>query len=65
VIAGTIAAMLTTSLLVIRFLNNPYTPGFGTLKPTEMQRVLGQIDRASHTLGIKVKPLCDADGRPL
>ena len=65
VIAGTIAAMLTISLLVIRFLNNPYTPGFGSLKPTEMQRVLGQIDRASQALGIKVKPPCDADGRPL
>jgi hypothetical protein len=65
VIAGTIAAMLATSLLVIRFLDNPYTPGLGTLKPTEMQRVLGQIDRASQTLGVKVKLPCDADGRPL
>ena len=41
VIAGTIAAMLAISVLVIRFLDNPYTPGLGTLKPTEMQRVLG------------------------
>jgi hypothetical protein len=41
VIAGTIAAMLAISVLVSRFLDNPYTPGLGTLKPTEMQRVLG------------------------
>jgi hypothetical protein len=65
VIAGTIAAMLAISLLVIRFLNNPYTPGLGTLKPTEMQRVLGQIDRASQALGIKVTLPCDSAGRPL
>jgi hypothetical protein len=65
VIAGAIAAMLTISLLVIRFLNNPYTPGLGALKPTDVQRVLGQIDRASQALDIQVKPPCDADGRPL
>jgi len=65
VIAGTIAAMLAISVLVIRFLDNPYTPGFGTLKPTEMQRVLGQIDSASQALGVTVKLPCDADGRPL
>jgi hypothetical protein len=63
VIAGAIAAMLAISLLVIAFLNNPYTPGFGSLKPTDMQRVLGQVDRASQALGINVKPPCDADGR--
>jgi hypothetical protein len=64
VIAGTITAMLVASLLVIRFLNNPYTAGTGSLKPTEMQRVLGQIDGASRTLGIQVRPPCDAAGRP-
>jgi hypothetical protein len=65
VIAATIAAMLAISVLVIKFLDDPYTPGFGTLKPADMQRVLTQIDAASHALGIKVKLPCDADGRPL
>jgi hypothetical protein len=65
VIAGTVAALLAISLLVIRFLNNPYTPGTGTLKPSEMQRVLGEIDAATKALGIRVRIPCDATGRSL
>jgi hypothetical protein len=65
VIAGTIAAMLVTSLLVIRFLDNPYHPGTGSLQPTDMRRVLGQIDAASRVLDIHVRIPCDASGRPL
>ncbi len=42
VIAGTIAAMLAISLLVIQFLNNPYSPGTGSLKPTEMMMCSGR-----------------------
>jgi hypothetical protein len=63
-LAATIAAMLTTSLLVINFLNNPYHPGFGSLKPTDMERVLGQIDQASRALHLRVRIPCDSDGRP-
>ena len=65
VIASTIAAMLVASLLVIRFLDDPYRSGSGSLQPTEMRRVLGQIDEASRTLGLRVRPPCDAVGRPL
>lgn len=65
VIAGTIAAMLAVSLLVIQFLDNPYTRGTGTLKPTEMTTVLAQIDAASKALGIHPKIPCDSAGSPL
>jgi hypothetical protein len=65
VIAGTIAAMLAVSLLVIQFLNNPYTRGTGTLQPTEMTTVLAQMDAASKALGIHFAIPCDATGRPL
>ena len=65
VIAGTIAAMLAISLLVIQFLENPYKPGMGALRPTDMQRTLGQIDAASKVLGLTVKIPCDALGRPI
>ena len=64
VIAASIAAMLVTSLLVIRFLNAPYTPGTGSLQPTEMVRVLGQIDEASQRLDLRYPIPCDAAGRP-
>src|SRR5262249_10387645 len=65
VIAGTIAAMLATSLLVIRFLDNPYSPGTGALQPTDMKRVLVQLDTASRLLGIPVQIPCDAAARAL
>ena len=65
VIAGTLVAMLSTSLLVIRFLDQPYSKGVGGLKPTDMRRVLGQIDQASRVLGVHVPIPCDATGRPL
>ena len=65
VIAGTVVALLVTSLLVIRFLDQPYSKGTGALKPTDMVRVLGQIDAASRVLGVRVPIPCNAAGRPL
>jgi hypothetical protein len=65
VIPATIAAMLAASLLVIRFLDDPYRPGSGSLRPTEMRRVLGLLDEATRTLGLHVRVPCDADGRAL
>jgi hypothetical protein len=65
VMAATIVAMLVTSLLVIRFLDHPYSKGTGGLKPTDMTRVLGQIDAATKVLGVHVPIPCDAAGRPL
>jgi hypothetical protein len=64
-IAATIAAMLATSLLVIRFLNAPYTPGTGSLRPTEMVRVLAQMEEAARLLGLRFPVPCDSVGRPL
>jgi amino acid transporter len=63
VIAATITAMLVTSLLVIRFLDDPYRPGLGSLKPTEMARVLRQIDVANRALGLHVQIPCNSAGR--
>jgi hypothetical protein len=65
VIAGTIAAMLAISLLVIQFLNNPYRAGTGSLKPSEMTTVLGEMNAATKTLSVRVVIPCDAMGRPL
>jgi len=44
---------------------NLYTPGTGSLEPTDMVRVLGQIDEASRVLGLRVRVPCDLAGRPL
>ncbi len=65
VIAATLVAMLVTSLLVIRFLDHPYSKGAGGLKPTDMTRVLGQINQAAQVLGVHMPIPCDAAGHPL
>ena len=65
VIAGSLAAMLAVSLLVIQFLNNPYTTGNGSIKPTEMEHALSEIADASAKLGIHPRTPCDATGLPL
>ena len=51
VIAGTLVAMLVTSLLVIRFLDHPYSKGVGGLKPTDMTRVLRAAHRRLEDVG--------------
>jgi len=65
VLAGTVTAMLVASLLVIRFLDDPYHPGFGSLQPVVMQRTLDQIDQANKILGLRVSIPCDAAGKAL
>jgi hypothetical protein len=61
-LAGTVTAMLATSLLVIQFLANPYHPGYGSLKPTAMVRVLDQIQEATTALHLPVRIPCDSAG---
>jgi hypothetical protein len=63
--AGTVAAMLVTSLLVIRFFDHPYDSGPGSLQPTAMQRSLERIQHASSALGVHLTIPCDAAGQPL
>jgi hypothetical protein len=64
-IAATLAAMVATSLLVIRFLDNPYHRGYGSLKPDAIERVLQQIELTTKQTGLVVTIPCDAGGRAL
>ncbi len=54
---GFVAALVTAGLLVVVFLDNPYTGGNGSIKPTEMSRTLTRIDRG-------VDAPCDERGNP-
>jgi hypothetical protein len=62
--AATVTAMLATSLLVVGFLDNPYRPGSGSLRPNAMERGLALIEEATQALGLDVPVPCDAEGRP-
>lgn len=54
---GFVAAIITAGLLVVVFLDNPYSGGNGSIKPTEMSRSLIRIDKG-------VDAPCDARGNP-
>jgi hypothetical protein len=52
-----VAAIVTAGLLVVVFLDNPYSGGNGSINPTEMTRTLERIDHG-------VNAPCDARGHP-
>jgi len=47
---------------VIAFLNNPYRPGLGSLKPTAMQRTLRILDQERTIVGDRTAPPCNEQG---
>jgi hypothetical protein len=59
---GSVAAVLTVTLLVIRALDTPYHPGLGQLQPAAMERALVVLDEAREVVGDKTPPPCDASG---
>ena len=52
-----VAALVSAGLLLVLFLDNPYTGGNGSIKPTEMSRTLARIDNG-------VAAPCDERGNP-
>jgi hypothetical protein len=55
---ASVSAIITAGLLVVVFLDNPYTGGDGSIKPTEMTRTLERIEK-----GVPAPP-CDERGDP-
>jgi len=51
-------------LLLLNFLDNPYHPGTGSLKPVAMERTLRILDEALPLVARDVTVPCDAAGRP-
>jgi ABC-type multidrug transport system fused ATPase/permease subunit len=64
VMMGTVAALITSLLLLVAFLDDPFQGGVGGLRPTSMERTLRVIDQEIGRLGLEVDPPCDAQGRP-
>lgn len=60
---GTVVAVMAATLLVIAFLNHPYRPGLGSLKPTAMERTLRILDQERKIVGDSTAPPCDEQGR--
>jgi hypothetical protein len=61
---GAVVAVMSAMLLLLNFLDNPYHPGVGSLKPVAMERTLRVLDEALPRVNVKVEAPCDANGRP-
>jgi hypothetical protein len=61
---GSVTAVVVATLLTLGVLNRPYSPDFGGIRPTAMQRSLVTIEKAREALNLSDPIPCDAAGRP-
>jgi hypothetical protein len=61
---GAVASVITTLLLLLAFLDNPFHTGVGGLEPTAMERTLRALDGLLPEVAPDATPPCDAAGRP-
>jgi hypothetical protein len=59
---GTVVVVIASTLLVIRFLDDPYRPGLGSLKPLAMQRTLRILEQERRIVGDTGPLPCDTSG---
>ena len=59
---GSVVAAILSMLVLLQFLDNPFTEGFGGLRPVAMERALTIIDEELAAAGLKVQAPCDARG---
>ncbi len=61
---GGIAVVITSTFLLLWFLDNPYHRGVGGLPPTAMKRTLVLLDYEAKLVGLHFDHRCDAHGVP-
>jgi len=61
---ASVAAMATAALLLVWFLDHPFSGESGSIQPTEMEEVLELMEEESREEGIEVTPPCTEDGEP-
>jgi hypothetical protein len=59
---GSVVAVLTSLLLLIQFLDDPYRGGFGGLQPVAMERTLRILEQERGLIGETDALPCNADG---
>ena len=61
---GSVVMVIVGLLLLLQFLDNPYRPGVGSLRPVAMERTLRVMDQQLKIIGFEASLPCDASGRP-
>jgi len=59
---GTVVLVMSSTLLLIFMLDNPYAKGLGQLQPTAMQRTLRLLDEERSIVADPTPPPCNAAG---
>ena len=59
---GGVTVVISSMLLLLWFLDNPYHSGVGGLPPTAMERTLEILDQQAKLVGLGTSRLCDARG---
>ena len=59
---GSVAIVITATLLLLWFLDNPYHPGAGSLQPTAMERTIELLTKHTGIAGVHFAIPCDARG---
>jgi hypothetical protein len=61
---ATVATAVTSLLLLIHFLDQPFNDDVGGVQPVAMERALAVIDDALAATDRELEPPCDGEGRP-
>jgi hypothetical protein len=61
---GSAVAAITAMLLLISILDNPFTAGFGGLRPVAMERTLSILEQERAAVGDQAPLPCDETGTP-
>jgi hypothetical protein len=61
---GGVAIVITSTLLLVYFLDNPYNAGIGSLRPVAMERTVRILDNNAAAIGEKLTMPCDKRGTP-
>ena len=60
---GAVVVSITLLLLLLQFLDSPFKPGLGSLRPVAMERTLRIADDELAAARVKIEFPCDAAGR--
>ena len=61
---GGVAIVITSTLLLLWFLDHPYHTGVGSLRPVAMERAIRILDQEAAAVGGKLTIPCDDRGNP-
>src|SRR6476660_983030 len=59
---GSVAIVITSTVLLLVFLDHPYHPGLGALKPVAIERTLQLLENGTGIAGGRFPIPCDANG---